>query len=342
MARASRTAGFALALGSSLACLVLAELAVRGLGLAPQLALIELDTRHGNFVSSDDPELRYEPAPGVAGINAYGLRDYDYSLEKPAGTQRIIVLGDSIGFGYCTWNETLRLAATFDNVLERRLREQPITRGAVEVINLSVSGYSTVQEVVYLQRKGLALQPDLVVVAYCMNDDVTFGESGELKLLSRDPRFADSNALARALRRNLLLRSHLVRALWFNLGLLGASEEHIRSGAGDYAARLDRDFERLRVLGAAHGFRTLVVLFPHLHHQAAGVYEDAARHLIVAAVARSKGFETVDLLPIFLAASQGDLTRIAGRCHALHPDEAGHGIAAAAVFDHLASTELLR
>ena len=42
---------------STLLCLGLAELLARGLGLAPEIAPIEVDMPYGAFISSEDPVL---------------------------------------------------------------------------------------------------------------------------------------------------------------------------------------------------------------------------------------------------------------------------------------------
>ena len=139
-------------LGGLAAGLLLCELVVRLFGLAPQLGPIRLDWPYGSFVSSDNAVLRYVPNPGVGDINADGFRDRPYSRRKPAGVTRIVVLGDSIGFGYCNDKTVLPIEATFPKPLEAELERDP---GAVEVLNFSVSGYDTLQEVEFLREKAL-------------------------------------------------------------------------------------------------------------------------------------------------------------------------------------------
>lgn len=329
---------------TSAASLAVAELGVRMLGLAPQIGAIEIGTRQAGYVASDDPVLRYTPRPGAPGINAFGIRDYEYAIEKGADTYRIVVLGDSIGFGYCTWNESLSLDSVFPNVLERDLRGEYSQYERVEVINLSVSGYNTLQEVAFFREKGLQLDPDLVLIAYCMNDDVSVGQSGTVELSREDERLAAPRALARQLRRFLLLRSHLARAVWYQLGRIGDAqklESFALSEDGDYPARVSAGLGELAKLGDAHSFATLVVLFPHLHYQKDGVYSEGERHRVVADVAGEQGFYALDLLPGFLEASNGDLPAISGRCHAMHPDEDGHRLTAGLIQEFLRSHSLL-
>jgi lysophospholipase L1-like esterase len=86
-------------------------------------------------------------------------------LQKPAGTTRVAVLGDSIAFGYWVAEKD-----AFPRQLETMLAE---TRGAgprVEVLNFGVPGYNLDQEIERLRTKALESSPDVVVVALCLND----------------------------------------------------------------------------------------------------------------------------------------------------------------------------
>jgi lysophospholipase L1-like esterase len=125
----------------------------------------------GFYVS--DPVLGQRLAPGYDGwfagvpvhINALGFRDTrDYPLDKPPGTFRILVLGDSVTFGHGALSDT-----TYPYLLERRLREW---RADInwEVWNLGVPGYNTTQELKYLERIGPRYRPDLVIVGFFEND----------------------------------------------------------------------------------------------------------------------------------------------------------------------------
>lgn len=96
-------------------------------------------------------------------INSDGFRDKEYSIEKPNNTVRIIVLGDSVAFGWgVNDNET------FSEVLERLLNGN--SKVKYEVLNLAFPGYNTEQEVERLRVKGLKYEPDIVIIAYHRND----------------------------------------------------------------------------------------------------------------------------------------------------------------------------
>jgi lysophospholipase L1-like esterase len=85
-------------------------------------------------------------------------------MPKPKDVLRILVLGDSVAFGPgVPENET------FSNLLESRLKEQG---HRVDVINTGVPGYTTYSELQYYLTAGRHLEPDIVLLAFCMNDIV--------------------------------------------------------------------------------------------------------------------------------------------------------------------------
>lgn len=96
--------------------------------------------------------------------NSDGLRDYEYTIEKPPGTRRIIFLGDSFTFGM-----GVRIEDTYVKQLEDILSSSS-SSGRWEVMNLGLSGFNAAQEVEFLVEKGLKYKPDIVVVVYFFND----------------------------------------------------------------------------------------------------------------------------------------------------------------------------
>ncbi len=97
-------------------------------------------------------------------INSNGLRDREYSFEKPAGTTRLLVLGDSYVWGYGVSDEDV-----FTEVLERKLAG---TSNPWEVINTGVSGWGTDQEYLFLKSEGIRYAPDIVVLGFFLLNDL--------------------------------------------------------------------------------------------------------------------------------------------------------------------------
>jgi hypothetical protein len=109
--------------------------------------------------------LPYKP---IYTINADGLNDrYNYSLNKPVDTYRIIALGDSFTFGM--W---LNTADSWPELLEDRLNsEKPCALySKYEVLNLGVKGYDIQYEVEWFRLHAIKYTPDMVVWLLHDND----------------------------------------------------------------------------------------------------------------------------------------------------------------------------
>ena len=94
--------------------------------------------------------------------NRYGLRGGDPVIPKPAGTFRILMMGDSYTFGFPVRDEE-----AFCYRIQEGLRAQGLP---VEVINAGVSGYSPTLHYISLRDQFLEFQPDLVVLWYDLGD----------------------------------------------------------------------------------------------------------------------------------------------------------------------------
>ena len=96
-------------------------------------------------------------------INSKGLRDQESSYDKPSHVTRILVLGDSYAWGYGVSNDEI-----FTEVMER---EYLADGQNIEVINAGVSGWGTDQEYLFWIDEGYKYDPDVVVLAFFLNND---------------------------------------------------------------------------------------------------------------------------------------------------------------------------
>ncbi len=96
--------------------------------------------------------------------NQHGHRGPELASVKPSGIGRILALGDSFVEG-----RQVRESETATGVLERALGGEP---GTCQVLNAGVAGWGTGEELVYLRREGLGLQPDLVLVFFYVGNDL--------------------------------------------------------------------------------------------------------------------------------------------------------------------------
>jgi GDSL-like Lipase/Acylhydrolase family len=227
-------------------------------------------------------------------INRLGYRGPEHPPERLPGKSRVVMLGDSIAFGYGVADDK-----TFSAALERM---DP----RLEVVNLGVQGYGTDQELIKLEEEGLAYHPDVVILNVCLANDfldnarsVNFGypkpyfryEAG--RLVRHDAHVK----LAWPARARLFLdeKSALFHRL---VGLLPSSrrvESRLVKGARDreLTARL---VARVCEVAGDHGARCLVLL-----HPAERDYGDpsarAERRLLDSELLR--GLAVVDLKPLY-------------------------------------------
>jgi hypothetical protein len=100
--------------------------------------------------------------------NRHGMRDREYSVEKPEGAYRIALLGSSIDMG---WG--ISAGDTYVKQLEEWLNVHAAKRGLTrrfEVLNFAVAAYSPLQRLEAFRRKVRAFQPDLVIYSATMLD----------------------------------------------------------------------------------------------------------------------------------------------------------------------------
>jgi hypothetical protein len=99
--------------------------------------------------------------------NSRGLRGPERALAKPEGVQRVLVLGDSLAWGWGVDD-----GQGFVDLVDEALGPQ------VELINGGVPGFSTDQQLWFLESEGLAYEPDLVLLCFVLNDVTGNGGMG--------------------------------------------------------------------------------------------------------------------------------------------------------------------
>jgi hypothetical protein len=169
-----------LILGSLFMGVVIGEVGLRVAGVEgyPKIGAF-VDSAPTRFHTSD-PDLGWTLKPGVSGewkgegasfvqVNSEGLRDREHTKAKPPNTLRIAVLGDS-------FTEAIHVPVeqTFWSKLERKLGNCEAVKGRkkVEVINFGIQGYGTAQELIMLRKKVWDYNPDIVVLAFFIGNDV--------------------------------------------------------------------------------------------------------------------------------------------------------------------------
>ena len=113
-----------------------------------------------NFNSS----LRFGSVRTLVNVrtNSLGMRGDEIDLSDTSNV-RVLLLGDSFTFGWAMPD-----SESFAFLLKKRLNSGDGSN--VEVLNGSVAGWGTLQQILYLEQNWATLRPDLVVVTFVPND----------------------------------------------------------------------------------------------------------------------------------------------------------------------------
>jgi hypothetical protein len=126
----------------------------------PVLGWTNIPNKQGFYRSSEFADV-------PVAINSKGLRDNEYTYDKPEGAYRILVLGDS-------FVQALQVPAqqSFCKLLEAQLNELSGSNRHFDVINAGTMGYGTDQELLFWKQEGFKYHPDLVILTFCTINDV--------------------------------------------------------------------------------------------------------------------------------------------------------------------------
>jgi hypothetical protein len=102
-------------------------------------------------------------------ISTLGLRDRREAYDKPSGTFRIVLLGDSFLEGVQV-NQQDGIAERLEVLLTQQGPVPGFT--TIEVINAGVAAYGTGQEVLFFEHEVYRYQPDLVMLLFYVGNDV--------------------------------------------------------------------------------------------------------------------------------------------------------------------------
>lgn len=97
-----------------------------------------------------------------SGRNSDGLRDREHAVDKPPGVFRIVFLGDSVTEGFGPQDSRV-----YSRHFEALLRQAGLP---VEVFNIAVAGWSTLQEATAYRVIARKYRPDQVFLEFCLND----------------------------------------------------------------------------------------------------------------------------------------------------------------------------
>ncbi len=256
-------------------------------------------------------------------INSLGFRGKETTREKIPGTTRIIVLGDSFTFG-----TGVRAQDTLPAQLEKMLDSGDHAAHA-EVLNLGVGGYNTAHETALLANLGLALDPDIVVICYFLNDTNAGGTARAFGRITPEKQLA-------FWRRH----SRLVDVIASRFERQRAADQLVRdylAGFDEYSPGWEKSRNALRQaqqLSRQHNARLVLAIYPVLW-KLSDDYPFRPIHKTITEFANSIQLPVVDLLPAFHGHNGPELWVHPNN---QHPDPEAQGIAARALGDFLLKT----
>jgi hypothetical protein len=317
-----KVVGLAFGVGALVLCLLVLEYAARvvldGNGMHYGIEM----WKYAKEVKqrSAHPLMSHEHAPNreakLMGVNvrtgSQGLRDRDYLQTKAPNEHRILVLGDSLTFG---WG--VPVERTYPKVLERLLNEGRPTDSVYQVINAGVGNYNTVQEVTYFKERGIRYQPDEVILGFYINDAEPVPAAQESWLARRSYLY--------------VLASSGWDSFLRNFGAKSGYADYYRTlyteqNAGWLACR--RALEELIEMCQRQGIPLRVVLLPELHFPG-GEYPFASIHDLVGGITRRHQIPTLDLQHAFAGHDPKSLWVSLGDAH---PNEKAMEIIATEIY----------
>lgn len=251
-------------------------------------------------------------------VNSLGFRDAELPAQKAEGELRVLALGDSI-----TWADYLPADEIWVERAQRRLAEMLPGR-RVEVVNAGVGDIGLKEELDILEETGLEIAPDVVLVAFFLNDSrPPWGfpaEAGRPGWLRRHSLLADN--LYRAARlQGFVRRQGEERLGWIReYGKIPWRENReafdrlVALAKYDWGSAwteeawqvLGRQLDRLKALAVDHRFAVAVVAFPVSFQVYARFLADEPQRRMASEAAR-RGFAFRDLLPLLRLHADEDL-----------------------------------
>jgi lysophospholipase L1-like esterase len=233
-------------------------------------------------------------------INVLGLRDVERAVPKPPSVRRVIVLGDSITFGW---------GVPFEDTYCRQL-ERGFAGERIEFVNTGVGNTNTAMQAAWFRAEGIKLQPDLVLVGWFINDAEPTPGAQRGWFAKNSCAFAWVDQAFDSLLRNAGNRQTYRE---FYRGL------YTETQPGWLACQ--RGFRDLAALCAEGKIPLAVGLVPELHSLGAN-YEFRDVHAKVAALLHELRVPSVELLDAF--PTEGDPARFWVTPTDAHPNSAAH------------------
>lgn len=357
---------------TSLLCLVALEVGVRI--IEPKKVLRE-------YFEHPDPVFHHRFVPNASGfwkmpefnvsysINSIGLRDREISRNKPTGTKRVLMLGDSF-----TEGNGVEAKDAFPARVQALVDAAGLST-RWEVINAGEGSYSPLLEYLLLKKQLIDLEPDLVILNLDLSDvydDIqytklaTFDASGDPVAVLADPErkpgpwyveaaysakdfLKDNTRLYNFVRRRIapMLMARPVASADVRTDKYAMIRDGYDPGDGSDWSLTFGYIERIRDLLAARGVPLWLAVYPYAHQVSPREWHDGrvfwsfeqnrvyttAPLKKVEELGRNRGIPVINMTDDFLERSKNEFPLYFAYDGHFLP--AGHAVAADAIFREL-------
>ncbi len=247
-------------------------------------------------------------------INALGMRDDEYALEKPPGSYRIALLGSSLVMG---WG--VDQGQPFESLLEARLNREGGPWQRLEIWNFAVNGYTSLSQASLMKARVPAAHPDaLYLVAHI--EDAFFIKQQFAKAIRRGVKLPDWLAeIARKANVDAntppAWAAHRLEPFW--------------------AEMTERSLATIAERGRAEGMELVWIYLPGVTEQAD---KAAERKQFLMDMASKAGFRIVDLTGLY---GDHDREKLSVAPWDSHPNEEAHKLIAEMLYERLKAADEL-
>ena len=299
------------------------------------LGLAELILRIADFPPRPlTPDAQQTFRDGRAGSPGWPIfrteRDFRVT-PKQEEVRRVVFLGDSF-----TWGDGVEPEETYPKVFESLLRKER-SPSPLEVINWSRPGWNTWRELKSIEPQLPTLDPDLLIIGYCINDaePINRRQLNELRRAMRTAQREPSSRPIIWLYEQTRL-GQLVFDFFENRRLRKAVTGYYQTLYDDGRSgwvRVRDSFEIFNKISRQQSLPILVVIFPVFDSQLDHRYGYRNLHELVAEAVTRSGLEVLDLLPHFEDYDGRDLAVVP--FSDAHPSALAHRIAAERILGRL-------
>ncbi len=258
-------------------------------------------------------------------LNSDKMRDREFTFEKPNGTIRIAVVGDSITFG----SGVKDVNNVYSKLLENKLNNN--SRTNFEVLNFGVPGYNSDDELEIVKDKVMKYHPDVIIIGYVLND-----------LENVDPKLQKETAINLEVPYiGFVLRNSIYTYYYFESRLnramenLGLKKNYVFLLNEYFASEKNKEinrgyYEQIKNIANKNKVKVALVYFPMIVDFKP--YPLESSQIYVKEVAKENGFYFIDILEAYQDHKPQDL--VVNKYDA-HPNELGHQLAAEQIYEKL-------